>query len=762
MMALVASRKGSGTDVSSSDKDALVTSLLGFYTTFKGTTFVKSIYSRTQCLLKGLSTSGEVPTVLVAVADRMIDLIHTLEYVDISSGEKVVESISTCRENYQDTKLTFWRVLLLRVLRDAFGSTFTAFADANDINGAQLRHQKEIDAESFMEILAQGLNFPEGVDDGDMLSFINELGYAVSGRIDSVDISAITLEDVGEIATSVADVTVSKVGTVDTKEEVEDCGFDTFFDVYEMDEDLIGGVQSTASATVAVPSATPEDIAPHEQPSAPTRAVRLLNTVWIDPNAEAKDQGVLCRVPGSPVLKLRDLISIALRWRERLGVRSGAPSAIRNPNSVVAGASGRDICRVAIINCMLDCLDREIEILVRSDIHLRHQVDFYSRLLGFPLPAMDKTQAPNDICSAFRGLVGLRNSDIDFIWLLSQVLVSIELRSNTRYRTDLSIMAPSIDTNEESGLLRLDPSTIVLKFDGRYSRKQVAKWECDEVLRKKRCKTILTMHFLQHPKHSDLLPLVIFNATHRAAISRWTSRNRGFDVMGTVSPISDEPTGMASNTYLKKRSKYFMKKVNPFMVVTAMYGSGEERLHSRYRDHFHTYSHSAFLTTWSASENIGQSWSEFLRLLSEYCSESMLTHKDFMTIWVQWAFQESLSAVSNEDIPALEEFVKRRATIGTTEEDLDFMLKVLRENALWYSDPCAYLDRYFASDECHPRNLVEKSEFLQYCRDNDVVPKEVEYEKGTIQTAIQGELVEASSAEIDSIIDEIYRESLAD
>lgn len=128
-------------------------------------------------------------------------------------------------------------------------------------------------------------------------------------------------------------------------------------------------------------------------------------------------------------------------------------------------------------------------------------------------------------------------------------------------------------TTRSSGMLP-DDEELVIKLNNRFSQKQMADLCTSESVRKKNVSMIISMLFLQHPRHLAPLPLMIYNSSHRKTISRWTLKHRGFDVLDSVHPSTDEPTGMASNTHICQMSRYFLQRVSPYVEVADIFCSG--------------------------------------------------------------------------------------------------------------------------------------------------------------------------------------------
>jgi hypothetical protein len=150
----------------------LINSMDSLYRQNFGLKFLKDVLQRGMAFVNnGATTSGEVSTFSVAIADQMMLLSHNRlrdNMIAMMSGDEFKEEndVSSIPEWKSENSITFWRNLFLRILRDRMDILFSAFCRPNDPNGDEKRKQNEIDVQDFLAILTIGLNDPELSKDG--------------------------------------------------------------------------------------------------------------------------------------------------------------------------------------------------------------------------------------------------------------------------------------------------------------------------------------------------------------------------------------------------------------------------------------------------------------------------------------------------------------------------------------------------------------------------------------------------------------------
>jgi hypothetical protein len=133
-----------------------------FYRYNFGTRYLKETLQRGTNFLGGATTSGDVSTFQLAIADQMLLLAHH------RIGKQTSEVMKSTRLNDTNNVFTvvcpgpaqhdFWRELLFRVLRDDMDVCFTAFCVKGDPLADAKRSNKQKEADLFVQILAEGLN----------------------------------------------------------------------------------------------------------------------------------------------------------------------------------------------------------------------------------------------------------------------------------------------------------------------------------------------------------------------------------------------------------------------------------------------------------------------------------------------------------------------------------------------------------------------------------------------------------------------------
>jgi hypothetical protein len=232
-------------------RKTLTSAIDGFCTTLKGSQFLNDLMTRAQNFCKGNSTSGDVPTFIVAIADQMALLWGYQNNYQIGSDSLDISNFSTSK---------YWQTIFLRLLRDKLDVLFTAFCRPDDVDGNAKRNQKEVDAEELIEILVQGLNSaddPYGLQHypiaNNLSLFFEQFGsYGISSKgSNEINLEAIKLS-------------VPSDGTIDICDFVEEETLDalsSFFDESPKDVRTVELTPPPPTSKLNIPSVVDELIA---------------------------------------------------------------------------------------------------------------------------------------------------------------------------------------------------------------------------------------------------------------------------------------------------------------------------------------------------------------------------------------------------------------------------------------------------------------------------------------------------------------------
>jgi hypothetical protein len=668
-----AAEQRSANEISSSERNLMMLSLSSYFCVHFS--FVSStVLPRARALLSSKeSTSGEVPTLLVAAADQLI-----LTLAEFNAAAQHTQP--SCPPLDRLAKLRdqhgLFQTLFLRILRDALGDAFTAFCDAGDPDGDKKRKQKDVDAETFIEILTDGLNWSKCENPtAAQTEFLSDLGWTVQHSEEPLNLSGISLSESARKETDA----VSVDGM---------CDFDTFFDEHE-EEDIDSAPAPAGPSMSADTTERREGLFAHVD--ATTRARRALY-LHASRATTSEDASAAVRHP----LRPRALVETVLKWQARLGSASGSPSSRSTGEEALARADLTDVTRVAIVNSLLLALRTETAVLLRLSSCLRILDSMCRELSGQPV-VTDAVQY-----SDLPSLLGFETNTEGFQLLLAEIIRAVDLRSNSRYRGELASAA-------EFSLLKAPPVEVIKRFHSALERKRISAWEAAEAARKAAAKDIFRRAYLVHPLNLAPLPLVIMDAAHLQRINEWVADKRGFSVLPAVSPITDEWTGMSSNTFLTLRSKFFLSKSNPYEAIKAIFGGGDDRTVSLYCEHLHTFAMATFTETLSEEASSGNDLEAFDAKMDEKYGRGKLTVGDVTSLWVSMAFKHFSGTVDVADL-------LRRCSKSAADRVSLLREEIHRQNE-WRSNPAKFLTDYFTNLPSQPKlQLAEYLDWLEQGR----------------------------------------------
>lgn len=527
----------------------LMTAIDGFCTSLKGSTFLNDLFNRAQNFSRGYATSGEVPTFIVALGDQLALLWGYKHGCQLQGNILDISSFSTTQ---------YWRTLFFRILRDKFDGMFTAYCTPNDPDGDSKRRQKEIDAEDTIEFLVQGFNTTT-----DPYGLLNQSMVSPDWKSYFQKVGAYSIDPKHRTELNLDSIKLS-VTTLD--EGIDLC---TFFEEETLDN----------LTTFHEPSPSLTVIDEKEQSIS-----NSIETISLPSNIE-------------------DLISSLLDFKRKLPER-GHPSSLLTDEQVVdgdgsnGGKSHITPYRKYFILQIIKSLSRELQYLVKSSIHMVYQLSEGQCSIDEPNP------------TTIFDLLGIEPNQEGFLWLLSQIILAIKLRTNSRYRADLekyhastttaattsTSMIPPSETElleggeSTSSFLSFNPLQLLNKLNIQYTNKQIQHYEELQKIRIRNLQQKYRRIYLSAPGNTSYSPLRIYSEKHLLKINNWILKYRNYQIRRTMSPITNSYTSMAKNTYLTPLNRYFMTECNPYHICSIIYGNSSERSFLLYYEHLHTFS----------------------------------------------------------------------------------------------------------------------------------------------------------------------------
>jgi hypothetical protein len=703
----------------------LMTAIDGFCTTLQGSGFFNDLLTRAQNFSQGNSTSGDVPTFLLALGDQFALLWGYKYGSQVQDKSLDISSFSTSK---------YWQTLFLRLLRDRVDSLFTAYCSPNDPDGDQKRKQKEMDAEETVELLVQGFYLP-GTDTGNCDPYRLQTQFPNFDRWENFfhEIGSLSIANGGEQEKETEkdalelDSIAMSLTTLD--QGVDLCAF--------FEEESLDQLTSTA---------------PSSQRS------QVLDTSSASASPTITSSATALPLPSS----IEDMITTSLQLKRKLPSR-GHPSTVLSDEEILSphsasspGSVSIDSYRKLFLYQIFKSLQRELQFLVKASAHMMYQLSEGQYSLG------------DDINSSgtLFDLLGIERDENGFQWLIAQIILAIKLRTNSRYRTELEKAETDMTTNDttvevtaaepspdvaalsldaaaadtvpiqESSILKLTPAQLLSRYNAQYTRKQLQLYQESELIRRQNLKLRYQRCYLTHPGNRISGPLRIFSEDHLNKINTWMSQHRGFNIVRTKCPSDGTFTSMANNTDLTPHSRTFMTLCNPYHVCSLTYGSAIQRQQSPYYEHLHTFSKRTIDTIHRQSEFQSQSdWTiapillvdeeflEFYRLFQEHYVNHTKEDNDYLLvmIWISFSLdraieqQKNLFEFGNELFTHLERCFLTHLTMSElVVQQLNLRSRINTE-VMWHSDPVTYLEGYFTTESFQERLRLKPSleEYLE-------------------------------------------------
>lgn len=641
----------------------LRTAIDGFCTTLKGSAFLNDLLTRAQSFSAGHSTSGEVPTFIVALGDQLALLWGYQRGYQVQGNSLDISSFSTSK---------FWRILFFRLLRDRLDSIFTAYCTPNDPEGDAKRRQKELDAEEFVEILVQGFHtssdpfqLQRNPDLANWNSFFQQIGsysrdpkHRPSGlNLESIKVTITALDDGVDLCSFFEEEALDKLST--------------FLDP-----------NSTSSSS------------PDDSDVPPNDPVEIL------------------RVPSS----VEDLIPSLLEFKRKLPER-GSPATILSDEQILpSDSSPIDLYRKLVILKILKSLSRELQFIFKSSFH------FVFQLSEGQCPPPLEEELMNS--SVLFDLLEIEQNESGYLWLLSQIILAIKLRTNSRYRNDLEKLQPQTQTEEDIdntatdalqtvSLQSLSPSELLVKYNRQITRKQLQHYEEMEQARRQELKSKYRRLYLTHPGNQSFEPLRIFSEEHLLKINSWTEKHRNFSIIRTKCPTDNSFTSMANNTYLTPFSRYFMTPCSPYHVCSIIYGSGVQRSHFHYYEHLHTFTRGLIQQVTTAGS--GNGFELYMQLFNEHYSNHPKEENEtiLVDLWISFSFDQAVALLGDEGSSGYCD--QLYSQLEPYVVDKDRLRSQITTEFLWHTNPEKCLDDYFTMARFQERMAKKPTleEFLE-------------------------------------------------
>jgi hypothetical protein len=632
---------------SSNHRTSLCIAIEGFIRTYRGSNYLNEVLERANNFCQGGSTGGEVSTPVVAIADQMV-MLRCYQKPELlrKNSSHLINDIS------KFASVEFWRALFMRLLRDRMDRLFTAFCAAGDPLGDVKRQRKDLDSQSFVELLAQGFH-------GELES-VPGLAAATEEEVSSVESFC---RAAGSLCLPIArraaiankkgsnDKDVSADKSLGGSDGVDTSGID-------LDMDMMS-LMSMDIDDLELDEFEPEAPLENLPASAPPPVTTAAAVTCEDDGSSSSTE----RVPSG----MGEFVDWCLRTQGRLPVR-GSPSTLLATSDALA--RGSDALRRLIVLRVLRGLERELQFIVNASVHMMHQVS-------------DGAVAGDDVSpNTLFELLGIEMNEQGVLWLVSQIMVATKLRANGSFRGELHMPSQT-------------PAALFESINAAISRKQEAAWQEAEERRIAELRRAIRTKYLVHPDNLAPVPLRIRDDGHLAQINAWCLKNRGFSLVRSVTPQDGSCTGMAKNTFLNPRSPYFMEPINPFIVIVDTFGAAEEREKSIFCEHMHTFSHGVFDEVSSHGEEEGK-FARFHEKMMSHYGPAKYQVNEGLFLWTSMTLDKHF----HDDFQAAKELVSRQVA-GAAPEDV--LNAVIHSEFEWHTHPERFLERHFATDEVNRR-----------------------------------------------------------
>lgn len=650
MLASLLSLVSAGT--STNHRTSLSIAIEGYCRTYRGTNFLNDVLTRAGNFCLGASTGGEVPTPLVAIADQMVMLKCYQKPELLRKNAPPVHDIS------KFASIEFWRALFMRLLRDRMDRVFTAYCSPGDPDADSKRHQKDIDSQSFVELLAQGFN-AELENVPGLLTACSDVA-SVEGFCHAV--GSLCLQATRRSACSTK-TTCGNDKILTAVDVASESGVDT--SGVELDMDMMS-LMSMDIDDLELDEFEQEAPLENLPASAPSVAATLPT---IASTAADENESSAVHVP----VLMGDFIDWCLQTQRSLPAR-GSPSTLLSCEEAVR--RGTDSLRRLIVLRVLKGLEKELQFVMNASVHMMHQVS-------------DGAISGDDVsASSIFELLGIEMNEQGVLWLVSQIIVATKLRANSVFRSAMELTTHT-------------PEAVFNSVNTTVSKKQEGAWLDAEERRLAALRQRIRSKYLSHPDNLAPLPLRIRDDEHLAQINVWCTKHRGFALLRSVTPNDSAYTGMAKNTYLNPTSPYFMEPVNPFMVIVDTYGAAEEREQSEFCEHFHTFSKGVFDEVHTSSSGIREE--DKFRVFHERLMAHYGPVKYELVMGLSMWISVTLDNHFNDDYASAKNMLLRQVG-GVAPEDM--LNTVLRTELDWHTNPAEFLERHFAPTEVDRRRCV--------------------------------------------------------
>ena len=457
-----------------------------FYRQNFGTKFLKDTLLRGMKFMEnGATTSGDVATWTLAIADQMLLQAHTrcrdqMGEVKHRTNSKLTEENNVLTVPFWNPEdyVLFWRALFLRILRDKMGDVFYAFCRPNDPEGDAKRKAKDIEAMNVLQVLIQGLSGEE---------------YSAQGSV-CTELFCLKKKP------------ILKHVEVDDDEEDDDSGFVSIGHFEEEPElDKLGEQQDGRDDGVLM-----------LQPSTVGGMTACSNPAHLGE------------------LSLKDLVSSVAILNQTLPrdpVKSEASDSVdgseKAPILICTGLP-TDKIRCAILEAVLEYVEPEIGLMLNCGTNLK---------------------SPTVPVNSLLQLLCLENDADGLEWLLGQLILAIKYRNNPLFKTDYDDKTSIIHMPVSEMFIKLASeynSKLILEWDNVQKireRKQVMAY-IGMLLRHRSNLSLvpLLIHGVEHLREINKFCLLVNGfsispATNPADDNAWTGmatnsflfpRSRGF------------------------------------------------------------------------------------------------------------------------------------------------------------------------------------------------------------------------------------------
>lgn len=336
-----------------------------------------------------------------------------------------------------------------------------------------------------------------------------------------------------------------------------------------------------------------------------------------------------------------------------------------------------DSNRITLLIHLLQTIDSELHLMINGALYMQ------------PILSIDTS------CNLF-DLMDIPKNENGIKWFIAQIILATKWRSNSIYRSQLSISHTSPVENIQ------DAFVLIQDMNTRITEGQVMSWAKYKEQLSQQLRQKILRSFRLHPLN-DLVPLSIYDDKHLQKINTFIPINQS--MKRTMTSCGDQ-TMMARSHYLSPNSVFFLKP-NPSSIIHQIYGDHQQR-----KDHFLNSLHEYGQMYYNESND---NFDYFVnKLVNSY--GTAIQPRDIITLWI------SFSLGKNGQNPSIIQILSEQLSSYSAKVNID-ALPIIQLRYHWYTNPCEYLIYHFSPEGIMQRkqSRLGLTEFMQYLQEIDSI-----------------------------------------